>query len=183
MTIRLSHCLLRSVNGLISKEFWPPSAVTPAEFTLLQAPFTTSQRTRPYRGCMMMINHMALAAFLALATLPGVAYASTPTSGTVEQQVTLYELVLRDGSRMYGVIDREDPAEVVFKTQAGAIVTAKRSEIATLTKVTGTMHGANSCRPTRTPPGCFLLPPGGHWHVARRTLASTNSSCLSSRSV
>ena len=109
---------------------------------------------------MMMINHTALAAFLALATLPGVAYASTATSGAVEQQVTLYELVLRDGSRMYGVIDREDPGEVVFKTQAGALVTAKRSEIATLTKVTGTMHEGEFMPPDPNATRVFFAPTG-----------------------
>ena len=109
---------------------------------------------------MMMINHTALAVVLALATLPGGAYASPATSGAVEQQVTLYELVLRDGSRMYGVIDREDPDEVVFKTQAGAIVTAKRSEIATLTKVTGTMHEGEFMPPDPNATRLFFAPTG-----------------------
>lgn len=108
----------------------------------------------------MMINHTALAAFLTLATLPGGAYAGTATPGALEQQVTLYELVLRDGSRMYGTIDREDPEEVVFKTQAGAVVTAQRSEIATLTKVTGTILGGEFMPPDPNATRLFFAPTG-----------------------
>ena len=37
---------------------------------------------------------------------------------TAEQQVTLYELVLRDGSRLYGTIERKRRTKVVFRTQA-----------------------------------------------------------------
>jgi hypothetical protein len=51
--------------------------------------------------------------------------------------VTTHELVLRDGSRMYGTIEGENDVEVVFRTQAGALVTARRVDIASLEKITG----------------------------------------------
>ena len=71
-------------------------------------------------------------AILAFVLLPGEADARVSPLEGKEQQITLYELVLRDGSRLYGTIEREDPSEVVFKTQAGASVTAQRGDIETL---------------------------------------------------
>jgi type II secretory pathway pseudopilin PulG len=82
------------------------------------------------------IASVVVVAFLALGAAPRL-FAAPP--GSAEQQVTLYELVLRDGSRLYGTIEREDPDEIVFKTQSGAVVTAKRSDIDTLNRVTGTL--------------------------------------------
>ena len=49
----------------------------------------------------------------------------------------LYELVLRDGSRVFGTVERETDQEVVVRTQAGAIVTARRADVASLRLVTG----------------------------------------------
>jgi hypothetical protein len=76
-----------------------------------------------------MTRQILLIATLALVAPAVPAQAGALPSGSAEQQITLYELVLRDGSRLYGTIEREDTNEVVFKTQAGAIVTAKRSDI------------------------------------------------------
>ena len=100
-----------------------------------------------------MTRQILLVAVLALATpvVPAQAYAALP--GSAEQQITLYELVLRDGSRLYGTIEREDPNEVVFKTQAGVLVTAKRSEIGTLKEVTGSL-ARGEFRPPDTADEC-----------------------------
>jgi hypothetical protein len=49
----------------------------------------------------------------------------------------VYELVLRDGSRLYGSIERETDQEVVFRSSGGATLTAKRADIVTLRRVTG----------------------------------------------
>ena len=53
--------------------------------------------------------------------------------------ITLHELVLNDGSRMYGSIEAEDAAEVTFRTLAGARVTARRADIQSLRRVAGSM--------------------------------------------
>lgn len=53
------------------------------------------------------------------------------------KDVSLFEMVLRDGSRAFGTIERETEEEVVFRTHAGALVTAKRAEIALLRRVAG----------------------------------------------
>jgi hypothetical protein len=53
------------------------------------------------------------------------------------QAAELCELVLKDGSRLFGTVERESADEVVLRTQAGAVVTARRSEIASLRLVKG----------------------------------------------
>jgi hypothetical protein len=52
-----------------------------------------------------------------------------------DRQVIVYELVLRDGSRLFGTVVSQDDSEVVLQTRAGTIVTAKRDEIASLEQV------------------------------------------------
>lgn len=60
----------------------------------------------------------------------------------VAQTTTLHELVLKDGSRMFGTVEREDEREVVFRTHAGALLTAPRAEIVSLRLVKGRIdHG------------------------------------------
>ena len=62
----------------------------------------------------MTIRKAALIGLLALLSVPAVAHAREAPEGARDQQVTLYELVLRDGSRMYGTIDQEDDTAIVF---------------------------------------------------------------------
>ena len=61
-----------------------------------------------------------------------VAKTSDGAQASSRSVLTTHELVLRDGSRMYGTIEREDDVEVVFRTQAGALVTVRRADIASL---------------------------------------------------
>lgn len=66
--------------------------------------------------------------------------AQTPAASdtrTPQQAVTLYELALRDGSRLYGEVVRQDEAEVVFRTQGGTTLTAARADILSLHEVNG----------------------------------------------
>ena len=74
---------------------------------------------------------LALGVFLLFA---GPVAAQDPQAGG---RTEMYELVLRDGSRFYGVIERETSGEVVVRTQAGATVTARRDDIASLRLVAG----------------------------------------------
>jgi hypothetical protein len=78
-----------------------------------------------------------------------------PATSAVVSTVTLQELVLRDGSRLYGAIEREDENEVVFRTQAGTFVTARRSEIASLRAVRGSIIEGEFLR--RDPNGSRLI--------------------------
>ena len=85
------------------------------------------KRAAVFIGCILF----AASAQAAVAKTGGGAQASS------RSVLTTHELVLRDGSRMYGTIEREDDIEVVFRTQAGALVTARRVDIASLEKMTG----------------------------------------------
>jgi hypothetical protein len=99
-------------------------------------------------------------AIVAVVLLSGQAEARVPAADAAEQPITLYELVLRDGSRLYGTIEREDSGQVVFKTQAGASVTAQRSDIATLRKVTGTIADGEFMPPDPNATRLFFAPTG-----------------------
>jgi hypothetical protein len=107
-----------------------------------------------------MLNSKAWITVVVLALVPAESFARALDPATVEQQVTLYELVLRDGSRLYGTIEREDANEVVFRTQAGATVTAKRADIETLAKVTGTLADGEFMPPDPNGTRLFFAPTG-----------------------
>jgi hypothetical protein len=98
---------------------------------------------------------LAGAPYSAVAQTPQAAIGDRPAA---EQQVTLYELVLRDGSRMYGTVDRQDDMEVVFTTQAGATVTARRAEIASLKQVTGSLQRGEFMPPDPNATRLFFAP-------------------------
>jgi hypothetical protein len=97
--------------------------------------------------------------WLALAT-PTIALAQAPPQQALPQAVTLYELVLRDGSRLYGSIDRQNDTEIVFRTQAGAMVTAARANILTLRKVNGIIVGTEFQRADPNTTRLFFAPTG-----------------------
>jgi hypothetical protein len=101
---------------------------------------------------------IAISCCLALA-VPEVALAQGPPA-TTDRRVTLYELVLRDGSRMFGTIESQDETQVVFKTQAGATVTAKRTEIASLHQVTGQVVNGEFLPPDPNATRLFFGPTG-----------------------
>lgn len=64
--------------------------------------------------------------------------AAQDTAGAGEAVLaTRYELTLRDGSRMYGAVERETGTEVVFRTTLGVVTTVPRRDILSLRKVSG----------------------------------------------
>ena len=65
------------------------------------------------------------------------AAAQTTAARTNTGPTELCELVLTDGSRVYGTVERESDEEIVLRTQAGALVTARRQDIASLRLVRG----------------------------------------------
>jgi hypothetical protein len=74
------------------------------------------------------------------------------------QPITLLELVLRDGSRMYGTIARETPDEIVFTTHAGATLTVRRGDIASLRKISGAIQGGEFLPPDPNTTRLFFAP-------------------------
>lgn len=51
----------------------------------------------------------------------------------------IQELALRDGSRLYGRVERETDAEIVFRTHGGATITVTRADVVSLREVQGTV--------------------------------------------
>lgn len=72
----------------------------------------------------------------------------TPAQAGSQQggQVEVYELVLRDGSRLFGSIERETDQEVVFRTQGGTMITARRQDIVSLQIVKGRIEAGEFVR-------------------------------------
>ncbi len=62
---------------------------------------------------------------------------SAAVAAHAQDAPSMYQLVLRDGSRMYGTVEKDTPEEVVMKTPAGVVVTAQRSQVVSLKPATG----------------------------------------------
>lgn len=73
---------------------------------------------------------------------------------------TMYELVLRDGSRMYGTVEKDAPDEIVLRTTAGVVVTAQREQILTLKPVTGRVVSGEFQRSDPNTTRLFFAPTG-----------------------
>lgn len=87
---------------------------------------------------------------------------SAQTVGSTETPgpSTLWELVLKDGSRVFGSVERQSDEEVVLRTQAGATVTAKRQEIASLRIVEGRIENGEFMRSDLHRTRLFFAPTG-----------------------
>ena len=91
---------------------------------------------------------------------PAPTSAQSSGSAATSGPTTTYELVLKDGSRIFGTIEREDDQEVVLRTQAGATVTARRSEIASLRTVEGRIDNGEFIRGDLHRTRLFFAPTG-----------------------
>ena len=76
------------------------------------------------------------------------------------QPITVTELVLKDGSRMFGTVEQDNGTEIVFKTHAGATVTVRRADVASLTARAGTIQGGEFFPPDPNATRLFFAPTG-----------------------
>lgn len=108
------------------------------------------------------MNHTCLGVLLAatLATIPAAATASPRTSASDPQQLEIYELVLADGSRLFGNVERETDTDIVFRTVAGGVITVQRREVASLRPATGTVRNGEFLREDRNATRLFFGPTG-----------------------
>ena len=102
----------------------------------------------------MKTVHAALLAILLLVPPAAVHAQAPPQDGPVE----LYELVLRDGSRIFGTIQSESDDQIVLRTTAGATVTASRGDIVSLRLVKGRMERGEFLRPDLHRTRLFFAP-------------------------
>jgi hypothetical protein len=96
--------------------------------------------------------------FLAL-PLRAAAQTLQPTE-PVSSRTEVHELVLRDGSRLFGSVESQTDAEIVFKTHAGAIVTARRADIVSLRRVKGRVEEGEFIRTDMHRSRLFFAPTG-----------------------
>src|SRR5688500_7773662 len=89
----------------------------------------------------MLKQTLLAVALLVPVAAPAFAQTQAPApAAQVSGSTQLHELILKDGSRAYGSIVREDEREVVFRTHSGAVITAQRSEIVSLRLVKGRLE-------------------------------------------
>jgi len=97
---------------------------------------------------------------VALILLGGAEPALAQGTPVPAQIVELYELVLKDGSRVFGTIETQSDAEVVLRTQAGDTVTARRENIASLRLIKGRIERGEFLRPDLHRTRLFFAPTG-----------------------
>lgn len=95
-----------------------------------------------------------------LAAAPTAAAASPGRPASERQQPEISELVLADGSRLFGNVERETGDDIVFRTVAGGVITVQRREIASLRPATGTVRNGEFLREDRNATRLFFGPTG-----------------------
>ena len=95
-----------------------------------------------------------------LAPVPPAAAQTLQTAQPPSGRTELHELVLRDGSRVFGTIESETATEVVFRTHAGATVTARRQDIVSLRLVKGRIEQGEFLRTDMHRSRLFFAPTG-----------------------
>jgi hypothetical protein len=92
--------------------------------------------------------------------------AAEPATATAQQtardavRVTTWELVLTDGSRVFGTVERQTATDIVFRTTTGAVITVRPSEVAALREVSGTVVRGEFLRDDPNPTRLFFGPTG-----------------------
>ena len=79
-----------------------------------------------------MVKHSLTALLIAIC----VAIGSAPAAAQEVKSPT-YELKLRDGSRLYGAIERQTEEQIEFRTITGSLVTARSADVLELREVKG----------------------------------------------
>jgi hypothetical protein len=86
--------------------------------------------------------------------------AEAAQSAASMEPLTLVELVLKDGSRLFGTVDYETDGEIIFKTHAGATVAVRRGDIASLRTVSGSIQRGEFLPPDPNTTRLFFAPTG-----------------------
>jgi hypothetical protein len=76
------------------------------------------------------------------ATVVAMTFLSAALAGAQDRPsapMTIFELTLKDGSRLYGAVEQEDDTSIVFRSVAGVVITAPRGDVQSLRPVEGTL--------------------------------------------
>ena len=107
-----------------------------------------------------LVSVVLLFAFLAPGSVASAQPVAVPAQQAAGGPAEVHELVLRDGSRMFGTIERETESEVVFRTHAGATVTAKRADVVSLRLIKGRIESGEFLRSDLHHSRLFFAPTG-----------------------
>lgn len=102
----------------------------------------------------------ALLLFAFLTPVSQAAAQATQPAQSPGGRTEVHELVLRDGSRVFGSIESQTETEVVFRTHAGATVTARRADIVSLRLVKGRIEEGEFLRTDVHRSRLFFAPTG-----------------------
>lgn len=114
----------------------------------------------------MAIRHLTafiLLSALVLAQAQAAQAQSSPATQAPAQapgEIEMLELILKDGSRLFGRIERETDQEVVFRTHSGATITASRQDIVSLKAVKGRLEAGEFVRADMHRSRLFFAPTG-----------------------
>ena len=97
---------------------------------------------------------------LSVLMLVAVCTIAAPLTGAAQESVTTYQLTLRDGSRIYGVVERQSEAEIEFRTLSGSLITAKTGDVLSLKQVNGSMVEGEFLPDDRNQTRLFFAPTG-----------------------
>jgi hypothetical protein len=104
------------------------------------------------------MNRCWRAGIIGLLIVAGVALEARAQGG--HDSTTVFELVLRDGSRMYGTVEKDTADGIVLRTTAGVVVTARRDQMLTLKPVTGRVIAGEFQRSDPNTTRLFFAPTG-----------------------
>jgi hypothetical protein len=108
----------------------------------------------------MKVDTALLAAMLCVVPALAQAQGAVTDQQAARAPARLQELVLPDGSRLYGRVEQETADDFVFRTHAGAVLTVSRSEVVSLRTVEGAVVEGEFWRSDPNTSRLFFAPTG-----------------------
>lgn len=114
------------------------------------------------RGVARSFRLSVLLGFLLCAAWPApvLAYEGVQKVAQTVAQEVLYELVLKDGTRVQGYLEQETPDRITLRTLGGAKLEVLRADIASLERADGRIEGGRFQKSDSNPTRLFFGPTG-----------------------
>lgn len=107
------------------------------------------------------VTLVVLGLMILVSPQPARAQAPAPHAPAAQTgDIETHELILKDGSRLFGRVESETDEQVVFRTQSGATITASRQEIVSLKLVKGRIERGEFVRADAHRSRLFFAPTG-----------------------
>ena len=106
------------------------------------------------------MKRIAALILCATATTTAAASVYAQPAGATRHLTPAHELFLNDGSKLYGTVVSETDTEIVFRTAAGAVITAPRDRIVSLRPIVGRMIDGEFRREDPNNTRLFFAPTG-----------------------